>query len=180
MISQFQPIKEVSVSTSSLAAKRYIGKRFGKLVVIEYICGNYRKGFRINTKAKCICECGQELFVLICNLNSSNTLSCGCLWHQVMTEKKKENHPLYKTWQSMKNRCYNINRHNFKYYGQRGIKICDRWLNDFESFVQDMGERPTSNHSIDRINNDGNYEPSNCRWATKSEQSYNRRKGKDV
>lgn len=83
-------------------------------------------------------------------------------------------HPLYTTWRGMIDRCYNPNNPYYRSYGGRGIYICDRWKNDFHLFVSDMGERP-KNTSIDRINNDGNYEPSNCRWATKKEQQSNRR-----
>lgn len=74
----------------------------------------------------------------------------------------------------MKSRCYNKNRHSYRHYGGRGIKVCDRWLNDFWAFVKDMGDRP-KDHSLDRINNDGNYDPSNCKWSTQTEQVRNTR-----
>jgi hypothetical protein len=81
----------------------------------------------------------------------------------------------YKIWKDMKYRCCNQNHKNFKNYGERGIKICDRWKNSFRNFLEDMGRRPSSKHSIDRINNNGYYAPDNCRWATKSEQDRNKR-----
>jgi hypothetical protein len=81
--------------------------------------------------------------------------------------------PLYHTWRTMKRRCENPND---KDYGGRGIKVCERWRNSYDAFVADMGPKPTPKHSIDRINNDGNYEPSNCRWATMKEQLANRRR----
>jgi len=73
----------------------------------------------------------------------------------------------------MKGRCYNKNKDNYRWYGGRGITVCDEWKNDFLQFVKDVGEKPTPKHTLDRINNNGNYEPSNCRWATHSEQMKN-------
>jgi hypothetical protein len=86
-----------------------------------------------------------------------------------------KNNYLYYTWSNIKQRCYNKKHPSYKYYGARGIKVCDRWINNFDIFSQDMGEKPNKDYSIDRINNDGNYEPSNCRWATKSQQQLNKR-----
>jgi hypothetical protein len=80
----------------------------------------------------------------------------------------------YLAWDHMKQRCFNPNSKNYKHYGGRGIKVCDRWVNSFENFYNDMGAKPSKEHSIDRINNDGNYEPGNCRWATNIEQQRNR------
>ena len=84
----------------------------------------------------------------------------------------------YKIWQSMKQRCYNSNLKAYKHYGGRGICVCDRWLNSFENFSQDMGLRPSISHQIDRTDNDGNYEPGNCEWSTNTENSNNRSNSK--
>jgi hypothetical protein len=85
----------------------------------------------------------------------------------------RTSHPLYNGWRGMKQRCFDVNSTQFKYYGGRGITVCERWLNSFAAFLEDMGERP-KNHTLDRINNDGNYEPSNCRWASQTEQNINK------
>ena len=88
-------------------------------------------------------------------------------------KKLKKKHPLYDTWNAMKQRCYNPNNNDFHNYGGRGITVCQRWLDDFWNFVEDMGDRPDG-HSIDRIENDQGYSPDNCKWSTSTEQVLNR------
>ncbi len=153
------------------------GQRFGRLTVLTR-APNDLQG---TAYWKCKCECGNTRTIRGYSLRSKITQSCGCLHDEIakhnLTGNRKHGQSYsveYLTWIRMKTRCYNSSAVQFVYYGARGITVCDKWLNSFETFLEDMGERP-KNTSIDRINNDGNYESSNCRWATPKEQAGNRR-----
>lgn len=151
-----------------------IGKKFGKLTVIKEYKRRTKNGHIIY---KCKCDCGKYTNVVGSNLRRKNTRSCGCLQKITHIKHGKYKTRLYKIFERMKARCYNKNVKEFKWYGKRGIKICDEWLSDFMAFYNwSMSNGYNDTLTIDRINVDGNYEPSNCRWITQQEQLNNTRR----
>lgn len=152
------------------------GYKFGRLTVIEK-SGSHKKGYALWL---CCCECGETTIVRSDKLKSGNTMSCGCLMSEKFSEKKVKHglskSPIYTVWRGMKSRCYNKNHVGYKNYGGRGIEICDEWKEDFERFyIFCVKNKWRKGLEIDRINNNGNYEPSNCRFVTPSENNKNKR-----
>lgn len=148
------------------------GKRFGKLTVI-HTSGERRRGQIVWV---CKCDCGIVKNIPSYSLTSGGVVSCGCHGRAILgintTTHGKSNSPEHRTWKGLRMRCNNPKNPKFPRYGGRGIKVCERW-NEFENFMADMGVKPGPCHSIHRINNDGNYEPSNCKWSEKVEQANN-------
>jgi hypothetical protein len=166
-----------------MALRDLTGLRFERLTVLRRVV-DVRGSLRVVGLWVCRCDCGGEITTRAGDLRAGRTKSCGCMRREHCRRGPNKQHgesavgnttSEYWTWRAMKARCYNPKHVGFKYYGARGIHVCDRWRNSYATFIADMGRRPSAKHSIDRIDVNGHYTPQNCRWATASEQRLNQR-----
>lgn len=150
------------------------GQKIGACI---YLGQEYSKNWR--RYALFECECGEKFYSQIQKVKSGHTETCGCLRIATVvnmnTTHGMSDTEEYHIWVNMNQRCENPNNDRYADWGGRGIVVCERWKDSFENFFADMGKRPSSKHELDRIENDGNYEPNNCGWVTKKQQSLNRR-----
>lgn len=164
------------MATENCTQRVPVGTKFWRLTVVAF--AGLDRGRR--TRWRCECECGNMHEAGAYDIKSGNTKSCGC-WNREtssMVGKAKKTHgltrnPIHQTWYDMMRRCYDSRHNQFSNYGTRGITVCERW-HDVERFYEDMGDKPSSRHSIDRLNVNGGYCKENCRWATPSQQGLNK------
>lgn len=156
-----------------------VGQRFGRLVAIERFKGDDKKDY---TRWVCLCDCGNQKIIARASLRNGETQSCGCLQKEDVSRRQKTHGKSrtkeYYSWRNMLRRCYDVNSVGYENYGGRGISVCNDW-HIFENFLADMGLKPEG-YSIERIDNDGNYEKNNCKWATKQEQNSNTRQNRII
>lgn len=153
-----------------------VGQKYGRLLVLSRAENKSEKD--ANARWNCQCDCGKISVVYGQDLQREKVKSCGCLNAENRIKHGMSRTNVHAVWRMMRDRCSNPNNAAYKNYGGRGIRVCERW-DSFENFLNDMGSRPDG-YSIDRIDNDGNYEPSNCRWATTKQQLNNQRRNRVI
>lgn len=164
-----------------------VGTRFGKLVILgEATPKTYPNGHTCS-RSVCLCDCGKRKEILNISLKTGKTTSCGCYHSQVMRSRakhgmnrsNKDRHPIYAAWNNMVRRCTVPTHPGFKYYGGRGITVCERWMR-FENFLEDMRSQWTTGLTLERKDNGIGYFPGNCKWATRAEQMRNMRRNRMI
>lgn len=150
------------------------GRKFGRLTVLGYAGRNKFD----HVMWLCRCDCGNETTKSTSSLTSGRTVACGC--YNPSRKHGGFGTSEYQTWSAMNQRCANPEHQAYASYGGRGIKVCKRWRNSFPNFLEDMGPRPGKGYSLDRVDNDGDYEPANCRWTTQLDQMNNRRMNRRI
>lgn len=157
------------------------GKKFGRLTVIKYagkrnVPDRTKRNGAVNLYWLCQCDCGKSCIVTRAVLTKGSTKSCGCLNIDTIVARNTTHGMIgtltHNSWRAMMDRCYKPKSASYHNYGARGIRVYEQW-HVFEKFLADMGERPTANHSLERTNNDKDYSPDNCKWATKKQQARN-------
>jgi hypothetical protein len=151
-----------------------VGHKYGRLLVVSRASNKSEKD--TNARWNCRCECGNESIAYGGDLQRGKVISCGCWNAEQRIKHGMSRTPVNMVWRAMRDRCVNPNNKSFANYGGRGIRVCERW-DSFENFLADMGSR-SNGYSIDRIDNDGNYEPGNCRWTTTKQQMNNQRRNR--
>ena len=162
-----------------------IGEKFGRLTIVA-AAGWRGTGRNRYARVACVCDCGGTTQPTLQSVVNNRTKSCGCLHREMMREREKHAHARrdskrpreYNSWAQMRSRCNDPGANGYRHYGGRGIRVCEEW-SDFRRFLADMGPCEMG-RSLDRINVDGNYEPTNCRWATRKEQAANTRRRREL
>jgi hypothetical protein len=152
-----------------------VGTKINRLTIVSIISGSKLKPRR----AVCLCDCGTIINSTLNSVRSGASRSCGCLKNEE-TIRRSTTHgmrrtPEYNSWAAMKARCLNPKASNYPWYGSKGVSVCKKWVDSFSEFYKDMGQKPGKSFTVDRIDPFGNYEPTNCQWATKKEQMNNLR-----
>jgi hypothetical protein len=140
---------------------KLVGGKFGRLTVESQ---NSIKSSSGSNRWNCACDCGNKVTVIGSRLVNSNTVSCGCYNKEIVTTHGMSYTKTYRTWENVIQRCTNSNATSYNSYGGKGIKVCERWLTSFENFLEDMGQKPPGKSVLKRIQTDGDYEKSNCKW----------------